>query len=175
MRPQPGNGAKSYIARGYTAVGREKVSQDVYADDTLKTLRQVEDIKELYDIGADKGAPSLREPNRFPPPEVIPGFEDSTMKFFWHCHEFGLEILRAIAIGLGLDENYFADFHQDADHLLRLIHYPAVERSSLKSGQKARIPAHSDFGSITILFQDQVGGLQVEDRKNPNTYGKRDP
>ncbi|EXJ77073.1 hypothetical protein A1O3_10231 [Capronia epimyces CBS 606.96] len=170
IRPQPGNGAKSYIARGYTPVGREKVSQDVYADDTLKSLRQVEDVKELYDIGADKGAPAVREPNRFPPRHLLPGFEDFMINFFWRCHEFGLDIFRAIAIGLGLDEDYFVNFHQDADHLFRLIHYPAVSRKALASGQKARIPAHSDFGSITILFQDQVGGLQVEDRKNPGSY-----
>jgi isopenicillin N synthase-like dioxygenase len=172
QRPQPGNGAKSYVARGYTPVGLEKVSQNEYSDGNLKSLRQVEDVKELYDIGADRGAPSLREPNRFPAPAVIPGFEDFTIEFFWKCHEFGMEILRAIAIGLGVDENYFTSFHEDADHLLRLIHYPAVERKLLASGAKARIPPHSDFGSITILFQDDVGGLQVEDRKDPGNYCK---
>jgi hypothetical protein len=53
---------------------------------------------------------------------------------------------------------------------VRLIHYPAVERKALVSGAAARIPAHSDYGSITILFQDAVGGLQVEDSKNPGNY-----
>ncbi|KIV82519.1 hypothetical protein PV11_04622 [Exophiala sideris] len=169
-RPTAEEGAKTYTARGYSALGREKVSQDVYDDDKLKTLRAVADFKEFFDIGADKGPPAVREPNRFPSKDAIPGFEDFMLKFFWECHKFGLDILRAIAIGFDIDEDYFVNFHQDADHLLRLLHYPAVERKSLVSGAKARIPAHSDFGSITVLFQDSVGGLQVEDSKYPGNY-----
>ncbi|OQU98354.1 hypothetical protein CLAIMM_04151 [Cladophialophora immunda] len=169
-RPTPEAGLKTYTARGYCALGREKVTQNIFDDEKIKTMRAVADVKEYFDIGADRGAPAAREPNRFPPRELIPGFEDFMVKFFWHCNEFGLEILRAIAIGLDIDENYFVNFHADADHLLRLLHYPPVERKALVSGSKARIPAHSDYGSITVLFQDAVGGLQVEDSKNPGHF-----
>jgi isopenicillin N synthase-like dioxygenase len=93
------------------------VSQNVFDADQLKTLRAVADCKEYFDIGADRGTPARREPNRFPPKELIPGFEEFMLTFFWDCHQFGLDILRAIAIGLGIDEDYLVDFHQDADHL----------------------------------------------------------
>ncbi len=116
-RPDVPPDAKSYIARGYCALGREKVTQNIFDEDQLKSSRAVADFKEYFDIGADRGPPALREPNRFPEKQEIPGFEEFMLKFFWNCHEFGLDILRAIATGLDLDENYFVDFHQDADHL----------------------------------------------------------
>lgn len=44
-----------------------------------------------------------------------------------------------------------------------LIHYPAVAAEQLRSGAVARSPAHSDLGTLTLLFQNGVGGLQVAD------------
>jgi isopenicillin N synthase-like dioxygenase len=44
-----------------------------------------------------------------------------------------------------------------------LIHYPAVSSNSLRSGEAVRNPAHSDFGTLTLLFQHKVGGLEVAD------------
>jgi isopenicillin N synthase-like dioxygenase len=34
----------------------------------------------------------------------------------------------------------------------------------------SRICPHSDFGSVTLLFQDEIGGLEVEDPKNKGTF-----
>lgn len=42
---------------------------------------------------------------------------------------------------------------------LRLLYYPALEQQ-LKEGQ-SRCGEHSDYGTITLLFQDSVGGLEV--------------
>ena len=44
-----------------------------------------------------------------------------------------------------------------------LIHYPAVSSDSVRSGEVVRSPAHIDFGTITLLFQQDVGGLEVAD------------
>jgi len=44
-----------------------------------------------------------------------------------------------------------------------LIHYPAVPVRLFRSGEVVRNPAHSDFGTLTLLFQEEVGGLQVAD------------
>jgi isopenicillin N synthase-like dioxygenase len=43
---------------------------------------------------------------------------------------------------------------------VRLLHYPAF---ALREGKKGRIHAHSDFCTLTLLFQDAVGGLEVQD------------
>ena len=44
-----------------------------------------------------------------------------------------------------------------------LIHYPAVSAQLLRSDEVTRNPAHSDFGTLTLLFQRDVGGLEIAD------------
>lgn len=91
--------------------------------------------------------------------------------FYWKCFGTARELLRALAIGVGLDEeDYFLRFHSGLNNQLRLLHYPPVETKMLTSNVMARMPAHSDWGSITMLFQDDCGGLQVEDPNLPGTF-----
>ncbi|RVX66188.1 hypothetical protein B0A52_10080 [Exophiala mesophila] len=171
LRPKAVPESRSYKLRGYSPVGGEKISQSIDADEVSK-LRQVEDVRDMFDFGADIGVPSIREPNMWPSEEVLPGFKDFSMKFFWTCNGAGLDVLRAIALGLDLPENFFADAHSDNDHLIRYHHYPQVDRKSLVEGTKARVGAHSDYGTMTLLFQDKVGGLEVE---HPTKKGQFDP
>jgi hypothetical protein len=44
-----------------------------------------------------------------------------------------------------------------------------VSTQLLNSGKLARVPAHSDFGTLTLLFQDDVGGLEIADLGSANT------
>jgi isopenicillin N synthase-like dioxygenase len=50
-----------------------------------------------------------------------------------------------------------------------LLHYPALSTQLLKTGTLARIPAHSDIGTLTLLFQDSIGGLEIADLGSANT------
>ncbi|KAH8892175.1 oxidoreductase [Thozetella sp. PMI_491] len=175
LRPEAVPGQKVFINRGYAPVGREKLSQAVGNDGELETLRTVPDAKEMFEMGPEKGVGQDREPNRYPPKDALPGFEDFTNTFFRDAHELGMEILRCIATGLGLEEDYFVDYHQEADDLFRLIRYPPVQRAAMLAGTTARTTPHTDYGSITILFQDNVGGLEVEDPVQPGTYIKATP
>jgi len=81
-----------------------------------------------------------------------------------------LKILSAVAVGLHLDEDFFSKNHTTPDNQLRLLHYPAVPAEALEKDAIARIGAHSDFGSITLLLQDNVGGLEVEDPNHPGNF-----
>ena len=45
---------------------------------------------------------------------------------------------------------------------IRLLHYPPCPTSEFKQNERrVRAGAHTDYGSITLLFQDMAGGLQV--------------
>ncbi|KAJ6521801.1 hypothetical protein DFH09DRAFT_1372887 [Mycena vulgaris] len=86
------------------------------------------------------------------------------------CHAVRLDIMRALAVGFDLPEDYFLKVHTAPDNLLRLLHYPSVPVEALHTDRIARIGEHSDFGSITLLLQDDVGGVEVEDLRVPGSF-----
>ncbi|KAF2087332.1 Clavaminate synthase-like protein [Saccharata proteae CBS 121410] len=160
------------VHRGYSWPGLEKVSQYVHeegkdAKEEDEVLRKVEDCKESYEIGSES-CPNM--PNVWLPEPVLPNFRAFMTDFYWACNSTSRLILRALALGLGLaDENYLLNFHSGHNNQLRLLHYPPTEKAKLETNTVARMPAHSDWGSITMLFQDECGGLEVED---PHEQGK---
>ena len=91
-------------------------------------------------------------------------------RFYWESFRVGKEILRALAVGLGLDEEHLLRKHSGHNNQLRLLHYPPVQAQALEDGHAARCPVHTDWSSITLLFQDDCGGLEVEDVAHPGTF-----
>lgn len=79
--------------------------------------------------------------------------------------------MNALAVGLSLeDEDYLVKRHSGHTNQLRLLHYPPIAAEDLEKGRAARCPAHTDWSSMTMLFQDDCGGLEVEDVKRPGTF-----
>jgi isopenicillin N synthase-like dioxygenase len=98
-------------------------------------------------------------PNLYP--EALgAGFQDSCMEYYYAARQLAKDVMEALAVGLGLGEKYFHGFCDDRPSAtLRLIHYPPTPQTSpLERG----VGAHRDFGCVTILLQDEVGGLQVQ-------------
>ncbi|KAE8354075.1 hypothetical protein BDV28DRAFT_131831 [Aspergillus coremiiformis] len=159
------------VHRGYSWPGLEKATQKMPAEDyeeAKKKLREVPDAKEAYDIGSDE---NTDQPNQWIPDEVLPGFRAFMIKFYWECWQIGEELLRAVAIGLGLeDEYYLVKKHSGHNNQLRLLHYLPVPAEDLEKGRTARCAAHTDWSSLTMLFQDDCGGLEVEDISRPGTF-----
>lgn len=83
--------------------------------------------------------------------------------FFHRCQELHVQVMRAVALALGLDERWFDGYLSHADNTIRLLHYPTVKHGVLTRGLngQVRAGAHSDYGTITLLFQDARGGLQI--------------
>lgn len=70
--------------------------------------------------------------------------------------------MRAIGLGMGLELGFFDKFTAVGDNTLRLLHYPATPREVfVRNKDQVRAGKHTDYGSITLLFQDDRGGLQV--------------
>ncbi|KAH7306030.1 hypothetical protein B0I35DRAFT_361428 [Stachybotrys elegans] len=154
--------------RGYSSPGREKVTHQVFDQDSLASLRQkAPDAKESFDIGREDDA---RMRNVWPPEDVMPGFRGFFAKFYRRCFELEDDILSAIATCLDLDSGYFHRFHAGRENQLRLLCYPEVDAGRLQRGEVERIGAHTDYGTMTFLFQDDVGGLEVEDPNNKGIF-----
>ncbi|KIW11343.1 hypothetical protein PV08_10643 [Exophiala spinifera] len=158
--------------RGYSGIGREKVVQMVFDQDSIADLRKRPDFKESFELGREDDE---HTPNIWLPEEVLPGFRKFMTEFFETCYKVELDLLRAIALGMDLPEDFFRGYHTKKDNQIRLLHYPPVEAELLRDGKMERIAAHSDFGTMTLLFQDEVGGLEVEDmhekgKFNPAPY-----
>ena len=96
-------------------------------------------------------------------------------KYFIVCVSLIHSILDALSIALNVPESGLSPTHSESLFQLRLLHYPSVDAEQLRSNQRSRINAHSDFGTLTLLFQDKVGGLAVQDPTEPGTFRAAEP
>ena len=88
----------------------------------------------------------------------LPGFRDTVMAYFDAVHALGVDLHRAIALDLGLEEHYFAPYLDEPLATLRLLRYSGGTGPGIGAG------AHTDYGSITVLYSDGEPGLQVQPR-----------
>ncbi|RMZ77844.1 hypothetical protein DV737_g4156, partial [Chaetothyriales sp. CBS 132003] len=152
--------------RGYVTIGREKVTQLGDADE-IESLRHLSpDYKETMEIGRDgvKGKPNMW-PDKIDEEGKV--FTKVMKSFHLTCKDLHVQVMRALALGLGYPEDYFDSYTDAGDNTLRLLHYPQIPQSVFEDNPNAvRAGAHSDYGSITLLFQDEVGGLEVKSPKD---------
>jgi isopenicillin N synthase-like dioxygenase len=103
----------------------------------------------------------LHGANLWPP---IDGFRETVLAYIDAVGALGQRLMRGLALGLGLAPGYFAE-HGTADPLilLRLFNYPS---RPVPEGVDAPwgVGEHTDYGLLTLLWQDDVGGLEVKSR-----------
>lgn len=124
-------------------------------------------IKESFDLGNPEES---EQPNMWPAEDLLPGFCDSMQTFFLQCSKLVHQLLEALSMALDLPSaNSLVRYHAASQFTMSLLHYPALPTKDLLSGTHTRIPAHSDFGTLTLLFQDEVGGLEIAEPGSANT------
>lgn len=86
------------------------------------------------------------------------------MRYWSSCLSLARKLLATFALGLGLEEDAFDKKVRFPDAVLALNYYPTLNQSSkspVSECDQVSIGSHTDFQLLTILFQDQVGGLQI--------------
>lgn len=155
--------------RGYSQPGREKTTDATDAEEIEKIrAREGVDLKESFEIGRE-GEPD--QPNQWPDHFDEEGKEFKTKMLEFHdlVKELHRQIMRAIAVGLGIEESWFDGFTAKGDNTLRLLHYPEVKGEVFrKNKETVRAGAHTDYGSVTCLFQvshpgEEDGGTSDEE------------
>lgn len=87
------------------------------------------------------------------------GFKDVVVKYITEVTKVGHLVMEAIALSLGLDGGYFrSNCTYDPLVLFRVFHYPPQQTGAAQWG----VGEHTDYGLLTLLLQDSVGGLQVK-------------
>lgn len=122
------------------------------------------DLKEFYHVGQtvkDNDPIKAEYPDNIWPAEVVE-FEAICQKVYDTFEETGRNLLRAIALYLGLDEHYFAPKIHNGNSILRLLHYyPVADKSQIPEGA-VRAAAHGDINLITLLMGGSAEGLQAQ-------------
>jgi len=127
----------------------------------------VPDWKEMLNWGAPLGEGHplrSRYPHRYGPPTLpendIPGIHDLLLGFHRTIADLQARVLRIIALGLGVHENFFDQMLVDGATLTRAIHYPAMDAAP--GTQHVWAGEHADINLITALPRATAAGLQVK-------------
>jgi isopenicillin N synthase-like dioxygenase len=106
-------------------------------------------------------------PNQWPtslPPPTLEEFKATSMDYYHRVCSLAKDILAVLAMTLDLKEDYFEQFTDGAVATMRLLHYPPQSPDSDEKLSRG-IGAHTDFGAVTLLLQEEVDGLQVWEKE----------
>ncbi|MCH6232691.1 isopenicillin N synthase family dioxygenase [Cognataquiflexum rubidum] len=141
--------------RGYTGKGKEHAKG-----------RNTGDLKEFYHVGQELDSiPDSDETKKEYPdniwPTEVPEFKDIANEAYRTLEAAGKNMLKAIALYLELDENYFEDKVAYGNSILRQIHYFPIENPDAVPADAVRAAEHGDINLITLLMGASADGLQV--------------
>ncbi|GHE40057.1 isopenicillin N synthase family oxygenase [Streptomyces vinaceus] len=139
--------------RGYTRIGHELTGG-------------ASDWRDQLDVGAERPAPVLgpddpaflwlEGPNQWP--QALPDLRPVVLEWQARLAAVAHRLLRELLTSIGAPSDFFDAAFADRPHLhTKLIRYPG----SAPSGAGQGVGAHKDYGFLTLLLQDGVGGLQV--------------
>jgi isopenicillin N synthase-like dioxygenase len=140
--------------RGYTSFGKEHAKGS-----------DAPDLKEFFQFGqtVEDNDPVQSEYPANVAVNEVPQFTPTFFKAYRAFEKSGAALLRAIALYLSLDENYFDEYIHNGNSILRAIHYPPIThepRSAIRAEQ------HEDINLITLLVGASAGGLQILTKQN---------
>ncbi|XP_020534912.1 protein DOWNY MILDEW RESISTANCE 6 isoform X2 [Jatropha curcas] len=146
--------------------------------------KNVRDWKEFFDFNVQNPTtvPSSHEPNDTGViewynhwPEFPPELREVCEEYAKEMEKLAFKLMELVSLSLGLKPDRFRDFFKEQTTFVRLNHYPPCPAPHLALG----VGRHKDDGALTILAQDDVGGLEVKRKSDgewiwikptPNSY-----
>ncbi|KAJ8128852.1 hypothetical protein O1611_g4780 [Lasiodiplodia mahajangana] len=139
----------------------KNTGQDISASQVEQAFSIVGDFKEGFNFGAFSNSRATQ-----PIPKDIEPYEADLATFRESCHALCCKLLLLFGIGLGVNPpDFFTRAHspdKESGSILRFLYYPPP--SAVPSAQEAdvRAGAHSDYGSVTLLFRLKgQAGLEI--------------
>lgn len=135
--------------RGYTSFGKEQAKGF-----------DAPDLKEFWQMGqtVEDDDPVKNEYPQNVSVTDIPEFNELGLDLYKSFEKCGIELLRAIAIHLGIGEFYFDKYVHNGNSILRAIHYPPITQEPKNA---IRAEQHEDINLITLLVGASAEGLQI--------------
>lgn len=131
----------------------------------------VPDLKEGLYLGEELGTDDPRVAAGLPLhganlwPDAVPALRPAVEAYLGAATRAGEALMRGMALALGLDAGHFAGgLTRNPTVLFRIFHYPAT-RPGTASDEGFGVGEHSDYGLLTLLGQDDKGGLEVRTRE----------
>jgi isopenicillin N synthase-like dioxygenase len=123
------------------------------------------ELREMWDVPGVVG--SARAPVY---PEEVPDLKPAMESLTLECRDLLRKLLRAVARAMKLeDEEYLLKIHQNVEDdkmfsksTIRCLYYPALPDDQPIPANGIRCREHTDFGTLTMIFQDSVGGLEMK-------------
>ena len=140
----------------------ERTSENHWGFYDRELTKNVQDWKELFDVGPHFGACVPQWP------KSLPLFRQVTESYARCCEAIAIQLVRCIGAALGGDGDALAKGFENHTSYLRMNHYPLCDNPAPAdtptgaSNGHLGISHHSDAGAVTVLLQDGHPGLQVE-------------
>ena len=140
-------------SRGYQPVGARFYPETTAPDEMEAFKYQRELPPDDPDLLAGD---RIQQPNKWP--EGLPGWREALLGYFEVVDGLAANLLRAFALALDLEEDYFLDYYRKPLTQVSLLHYPPAPPADGLFGNRP----HLDETAFTIVLQDDVEGLEVQ-------------
>ncbi len=125
------------------------------------------DFKEFFSIGLELpeddpcvlAGEALRGPNQWP--DFMPQLRTALDDYYAAIGRAAADLLKGVAVGLGIDQDFFAPKYGKPLQRTQMVYYPP--HPPMAETDEFGVAPHTDYGCVTLLYQDNSGGLQVRE------------